>query len=196
MRDEQRAVGRRRAVPRARAGARRLRRRSARARSRLARAIASASGLRQVFPVQTKRIFIRAHASPMRSGALSRRRRAGIAPGRMTRGRGPCSPRPSTAPTARAYRRRARAACRARSRRSTAQQSRRRHRRRYPGPVRARRRDRVAVRPDQPLRAGVRRPAHGDAALGPAQRAGTRRSPPGSTSVSGPGQCRAASCAA
>src|SRR5829696_6087487 len=49
----------------------------------------SAIALRHVFPVQTKRIFIRAYTSPMRSGALSRSADAGIAPGRMTRGRGP-----------------------------------------------------------------------------------------------------------
>ena len=40
------------------------------------------------------------------------------------------------------------------------------HRRRQAGPVRARRGQRIAHRGNEPLQAGVRRPAHGDAALG------------------------------
>ena len=69
--------------------------------------------------------------------------------------------------------------------------------RRYPRPVRARRRDGVAVRANEPREPEVRRPSHGDAALRAAQprraRAARRRA---STSVSGPGQCRAARRAA
>ena len=94
----------------------------------------------------------RVHASPMRSGALSRRRRRGIAPGRITRGRA------ARAVHHRRRRRRREASAVEHAERAARDgvapllhESRRRHRRRNPGPVRARGRDRVAVRADQPL---------------------------------------------
>ena len=88
------------------------------------RAIASASGLRQVLPVQTNRIFMR-HASPIESGHALAQRRGGnrAGPDDARRASGAIHDRRRLR-RRRACRRRAPAACRARSRRPTARESR------------------------------------------------------------------------
>ena len=112
-----------------------------------------------------------AQASPMRSGTLSRSVAAAIAPGRITRGRAAGAidhgrRLRGREPAAVEHAQRA-----ARDRLAPLRDDlARRHRRRHPGPVRARRRDRLAVRAGSAARvAAMRRPPNRDAALRPAQ---------------------------
>src|SRR5688572_5027891 len=129
------------------------------------RAIASASGLRQVFPVHTKSSFMCSRVSDEPWGGLAQNG------GRDRAGPHDAGSAAGTVHHRRWLRRRERTAVEhaqraARDRRAPLLSNlARRHRRRNPGSVRAGGGDRVAVRLDEPLERAMRGPPHGDPAL-------------------------------